>query len=333
MSWFCCLGSVAIVVLIYKALDWLIRRVYIGKYDERYILITGCDMGFGNLLAKRLDGLGCHVFAGCLTEAGCASLRTSCSPRLQAIQMDVSRQDSVRNAFEIVKAALPAGKGLWGVMNNAGIVGATGPQDWLTIQDYKNCNAVNLYGLIDVTMTFLPLVKLAHGRIVNTASVYGRYSLSVGNPYCISKYGVEVFTDGLRRAMGIFKVKAILIEPGLHKTNITALQNLASPAEKCWNQASQETKEEYGEEYYKYLVSQSGLGAFEKMSSSRVEDVVDAYHHALLGLFPRARYVVGKDAKFIWLPLQWMPEWLGDYLLTKFDPNQPLPAALKKKDN
>jgi len=329
---FCCFTSIAVVILIYKALDWLIRRVYVGKYDERYILITGCDMGFGNLLAKRLDGIGCHVFAGCLTEAGCAELRSSCSSKLQAIQMDVSNQGSVRNAFESVKTSLPPGKGLWGVMNNAGIVGACAPFEWLNLNDFKSVNGVNLYGLVDVTLTFLPLVKLARGRIVNTASVYGRYSLAVANPYCISKYGVEAFTDGLRRAMGIFKVKAILIEPGLHKTNITTLRNTGQQAEKCWNQASPEAKEEYGEEYYKYLAS-AGLTKFEAMSSPRVDDVVDAYHHALLGLFPRARYVVGKDAKFIWLPLQWMPEWLGDWILTKFDPNQPLPAALKKKEN
>ena len=60
--------------------------------------------------------------------------------------------------------------------------------------------------------------------------------------------------------------------------------------------------------------------------------MVDAYHHALLGRFPRARYMPGKDAKFLWMPLQWMPKWMGDFIIFKFDPKQPLPAAVLKKD-
>ena len=57
---------------------------------------------------------------------------------------------------------------------------------------------VNLLGLIDVTMTFLPLVKRSRGRIVNTSSVSGRYAMFIFNPYCVSKYGVEAFNDSLR---------------------------------------------------------------------------------------------------------------------------------------
>ena len=38
------------------------------------------------------------------------------------------------------------------------------------------------------------------------------------------------------------------------------------------------------------------------------------------------------DAKYLWLVLQWMPEWLSDWLLFNFDPNQPLPAAQAKKE-
>ena len=83
-------------------------------------------------------------------------------------------------------------------MNNAGIFGPLGPPEWHTLDDYKQTAAINLYGLIDVTMTFLPLVKMARGRVVNTASVLGRFSIPYVTPYCVSKYGVEAFTDGLR---------------------------------------------------------------------------------------------------------------------------------------
>ena len=88
--------------------------------------------------------------------------------------------------------------GLWGVVNNAGILGPFCPPEWQTIDDYKAVAAVNLYGLIDVTMTFLPLVKMARGRVVNTSSSIARMSVPYVAPYAVSKYGVEAFTDGLR---------------------------------------------------------------------------------------------------------------------------------------
>jgi NAD(P)-dependent dehydrogenase (short-subunit alcohol dehydrogenase family) len=331
MSMLCCTGYLILFFVIYKILDRLLRLFYIGKYNERYILVTGCDMGFGNILAKRLDRLGCHVFAACLTESGGAALKSQCSQNLQVLNLDVSNQESVQKAFDIVKATLPAGQGLWGVMNNAGVVGTLGPVDWLSVKDFKECSAINLYGLIDVTITFLPLIKRGRGRVVNTASVFGRYSLTVASPYCVSKYGVDTFTDSLRRSMIPFGVKAILIEPGIHKTNIVNPQNTNPQGEKAWRGAPEEVKEQYGEEYHKYFVS-AGLSAFDDMASPRVDDVVDAYQHALLGTFPRARYLVGFDANFIWMPMQWMPEWLGDWLITKFDKKQPLPAAVLKKD-
>ena len=63
---------------------------------------------------------------------------------------------------------------------------------------HKQVLDINTLGLIDVTVTFLPLLKRAKGRIVNTASVFGRCSLAGSTPYCISKYGVECFSDGIR---------------------------------------------------------------------------------------------------------------------------------------
>jgi len=327
----CCNGWVALIVglIVYKVLDWLIRRLYIGSYGERYIFITGCDTGFGNLLARRLDTLGCHVFAGCLTEAGETDLRKACSDRLQAVSLDVAKPESVRHAFEAVKAKLPPGKGLWGLVNNAGILGMVGLPEWYITDNFKATSDVNLYGPIDVTMAFLPLVKKEKGRVVNMTSVAGRVSVPVLLPYCVSKFGLEAFTDGLRRGLRPFNVKAILIEPGWHSTPITHQSNFNTLVTKTWNQASAETKAEYGEEYYKYCCSDL-LTAFEKTGSLRPNDVIDAYEHALLGWFPRTRYVVGNDAKFIFVPLSVLPEWLSDFLLDKSDPKKPLPAAAKK---
>jgi len=325
----CYLEYLIISVIIYKALDWLVRLFWIGNYDTRYILVTGCDTGFGNILAKRLDRLGCHVFAGCLTESGEIELKKSCSNNVITLSLDVTKQESVRNALEFVKGKLPSGKGLWGVMNNAGILGPTGPPDWQTVEDYKNIAAVNVYGLVDVTLTFLPLVKKERGRVVNTASIAGRLSFPTSVPYCVSKYGVEAFTDGLRRAMRPFGVKAHIIEPGVHNTNFMSRDVIAQNLNKSWDKLSPEIKKEYGEEFLKFMVTTS-LDGFIKLGSYSLDKVVDAYQHALLGRFPRARYMVGPDAKYMFLPIQWLPEWLGDWAFSSLTKKRVLPAGAVK---
>ena len=73
-----------------------------------------------------------------------------------------------------------------------------------------------------------------------------------------------------------------------------------------------------------------GLSAVEKKCSERLDDVVDAYEHALLGRFPRARYVVGTDAKILWIPLANAPTCVGDAVLRYLERKRPLPAAVKK---
>ena len=66
---------------VYKCIDYLLRRPYISHHKGRYVVITGCDSGFGHETAHRLDTLGTHVIAGCLTEHGQADLRAKCSNR------------------------------------------------------------------------------------------------------------------------------------------------------------------------------------------------------------------------------------------------------------
>jgi len=67
------------------------------------------------------------------------------------------------------------------------------------------------------------------------------------------------------------------------------------------------------------------------MSSLRINDVVDAYKHALLAMFPRARYVVGLDAKYFWLPLQMLPEWMSDYIFVTANKLRPVARVVRQK--
>ena len=95
-----------------KIIRRLLKIPQISNLHLRYILITGCDTGFGNAIAKRLDILGCHIIATCLTESGETELRKSCSNKLHTIHMDVSNTESIKKAYDEVTKILPPGKGL-----------------------------------------------------------------------------------------------------------------------------------------------------------------------------------------------------------------------------
>lgn len=87
--------------------------------------------------------------------------------------------------------------GLWGLVNNAGISDPSAPNEWLFKEDFMKILDVNLLGLIEVTLSLLPLIMKAKGRVVNISSIGGRVAL-IGGGYCLSKFGLEAFSDTLR---------------------------------------------------------------------------------------------------------------------------------------
>ena len=103
--------GILLVIYVYKKIDNIIREQRIGCLDSRYILITGCDSGFGKLAAQRFDELGCHVIAACLTEEGSKKLRAACSSRLTTVSLDISKQESVEKCLQRVTEILPPNKG------------------------------------------------------------------------------------------------------------------------------------------------------------------------------------------------------------------------------
>ena len=100
-------------IIIYKLLDYIIRIPLKGGLSDRYILVTGCDTGFGHEISKRLDKKGVNVFSGCLTEKGEDNLKKQCSSRLKTVHMNVADPETVRKAYDFVKTALPQGKGMY----------------------------------------------------------------------------------------------------------------------------------------------------------------------------------------------------------------------------
>lgn len=68
--------------------------------------------------------------------------------------------------------------GLWGVVNNAGILGFLADGELLPMNTYRQCMEVNFFGAVEVSKTFLPLLRKSQGRLVNMSSMTGELSES-----------------------------------------------------------------------------------------------------------------------------------------------------------
>ena len=53
--------------------------------------------------------------------------------------------------------------GLWGLVNNAGLT-TFGEVEWCNVDVYKRIAEVNVFGAINVTKIFLPLIRKAKGK-------------------------------------------------------------------------------------------------------------------------------------------------------------------------
>ncbi|XP_029338541.1 retinol dehydrogenase 16-like [Mus caroli] len=285
---------------------WMLLRFFrerqvVDHLQDKYVFITGCGSGFGNLLARQLDRRGMRVLAACRKEEGAEELRRKTSDRLETVILDVTKTESIVAATQ----TLGPGQQRWHLRP----LGSQSVDEQTELCKCTGCEPVGH----DVTLSMLPLVRKARGRVVNVSSVFGRVSLGGSGGYCISKYGIEAFSDSLRRELSYFGVKVAIIEPGFFLTGVTSSARLSSNIQMLWDQTSSEIREIYGEKYLASYLKR--LNKLDKRCNKDLSLVTDCMEHALTACHPRTRYLAGWDAKLFFIPLSYLPTFLVDALL------------------
>jgi NAD(P)-dependent dehydrogenase (short-subunit alcohol dehydrogenase family) len=199
------------------------------------VVITGASTGIGAACALALDKLGYRVFAGVRHPADGERLQQQAGPRLMPIRLDVTDAASISAASHTV-AAMVGERGLAGLVNNAGI-GVAGPIELLPLADWRRQFEVNVFGLIAVTQTFLPLIRTGRGRIINMGSIAGRASMPFMAPYAASKHALEAITDALRLELQPWGIRVALIAPGAIATPIWKNSERSRCLGRTWGQA------------------------------------------------------------------------------------------------
>jgi len=298
-------GSFAAIVVPIILLKRLIPEKKQRK--EGCVFITGCDSGMGEATALHLSGIGFRVYAGILLDESAEKLKEqatklhSTDKNLIPVQIDVTKEESIKKALSTVKDHMQKNKGigLVAIINCAGIA-TIGPFEYLPIADFRRTLEVNLIGYIATTQAFMPLLretveqpKSRRGRIIFIGTGGGVPSPSppLLAPYMASKWGIEAFCQSLRIEMKLKKrrIDCCMINPGFTKP--TGLYSVGMAyAEKCWNFMPPQAKEEYAplvNAFIEFGLTQPG---------THVSHVAFAMEKALVVEEPSLRYCIGFDS-------------------------------------
>ena len=267
------------------------------------VLVTGASTGIGEATVLHLKTLGFDAVGAVRKDEDAERLEAR---GVRTVRIDVTDAGQIGAARDEL-----GGAPLAGLVNNAGIAVAA-PLEFLPVDRLRQQLEINLIGQMAVTQAFLPALRAGRGRIVMVSSIGGRVSLPLVSAYNASKFGLEGMSDALRRELRGQGVDVILIEPGGVKTPI-------------WDKAGEladDMLEEFppeGERLYGKLIAavRARTRKLATETGSEPIAVAEAIAEALTASRPRARYVVGRDAKTRAVMSRVLPDRMMDRLIAR----------------
>jgi NAD(P)-dependent dehydrogenase (short-subunit alcohol dehydrogenase family) len=204
-------------------------------------LVTGANKGIGLETVKQLLALGFYVYLGSRDlQKGKETAKQLNSGNLEAIQIDVSNEQSIAKARKIIGGKTTV---LDVLINNAGTKeGASVTPTTISTETIREVFDTNFFGTINVTMAFLDLLKASpQPRIVNVTS--GLASLTLHDDpswkfyqvkraaYGPSKTALNAYTIALAYELRDSPFKINTVDPGFTATDFNNYRGTGSIAD------------------------------------------------------------------------------------------------------
>ena len=268
------------------------------------VVIAGASSGIGRAAVARMAQSGWNVFATVRKEQDSHQLRSDFGASVTPIVMDVADRPSIARAAERL-ASLLDGSGLDGLVNVAG-VGKIRPVEYMTHEDLQEIFDINVFGQIEVSRAFLPLLRKARGRLVNITSIGAHIAIPFGSLINGSKSAFGILSDTLRLELHPFGIHVAAVEPGAIRT--PAVDKTLGDVEGVIR-----TLPAMGIAQYGAMLRTFARRAYEReMNGSSPDVVADAIQHALTAKKPHSRYRVGKHATLLAALAALLPDRLLD---------------------
>ncbi len=241
--------------------------------DRKAILVTGASSGIGLRITEVLAGNGFYVYAGARKAADLE--RLDAMENVSSVRLDVTVDEDIAAAVDFIEEQ---GRGLWGVVNNAGVARygslQSGPES-----DVRFTFDINVFGPFRVNQAFLPMLLESGGRTSIIGSINGFIPNANDGGYAASKFAVEGYTDSLAMELADSGVHVAIVEPGAYKSRIREKYVANVLAEE-----SSTVDEETRKSLQEFVVSNETM--------KEPTEVAEAVLHLMSSDAPKVRYMV-----------------------------------------
>jgi len=186
--------------------------------EGRVAFITGGGSGVGLGMAKAFVGAGMKVAVADVRADHLEDAIAELGSAVHAVRLDVTDRAAFARAADEVEQALGH---VHVLCNNAGINLFNDIAE-ATYQDWDWVLGVNLGGVVNGVVTFVPRIK-AHGEgghVVNTASMAALVAGPGAGIYTTAKFAVHGLSDALRWSLLPHGIGVSMVCPGLVKSKI-----------------------------------------------------------------------------------------------------------------
>jgi NAD(P)-dependent dehydrogenase (short-subunit alcohol dehydrogenase family) len=258
------------------------------------VLTTGANSGIGLHTAIEIARKG-YRSIGTVRSAEKADVlkraATDAGVRVEAVLLDVTDAGACAEALGNLE--------LHGLVNNAGYTN-TGAVEDTSDDDVRHQLETMVVAPMRLARLALPSMRRnGAGRIVNVSSIYGRTTTPLTGWYQASKHALEAVSDAFRVEVASSGVKVILVEPGGFRTAI-------------WEDNREALARHQGSRYTRAYERELLLTRLAQPFMGNPRQVAKVIAHAVSTRVPRARYLVGNDARLLALIEQTTPTLVKD---------------------
>lgn len=191
-------------------------------FTGKVAFITGGGSGAGLGQAKVFSDAGCKVVIADIRKDHLNEAIAYFKEKkadVHAIQLDITDRKAYAEAADEVEKLYGSPPQL--LFNTAG-VNAFGPAEASTFEDFDWIINVDLFGVINGLITFVPRMIQAGkgGHICAVASMSGFMATSSCTPYCVAKSGVVSLMECYYQALKPYGIGVTCLCPGGIKSNI-----------------------------------------------------------------------------------------------------------------
>lgn len=193
----------------------MLKEIIFKDFFMQSVVITGGNGGIGSAVVNYFLQNGYRVF--------CLDITQNCEKQenLISIACDITSEQSVKNAFEIVAKDTSE---ISAVINLAGVY----RMDSLIEIDFerlKNTYDINLFGACLVNKIFFPLYKDKGRVIIVTSELAPQKIMPFNGLYMLTKSALDKYAQGLRAELSLLGIKVITVRPGAINTGMIDKSN------------------------------------------------------------------------------------------------------------